>query len=166
MARLITRIGDVFVARLDANACKYFQYIANDVTQLGSDVIRAFKEAYPCDTKPDLRDVAAGELDFYAHCVLKWGIQQSLWERAGHVAEIGALEILFRDTPDWVAPDGKVPRVSSNWRVWRLGEPFQEVGTLKGADREAEIGLVFSPRRIVHRLRTGEYDLEDWPDFE
>jgi hypothetical protein len=166
MARVKKKPGDVFVVGLDDNTCKYFQYIANDVTQLGSDIIRAFEESYPCDAEPDLRDVVAGEVGFYAHCVLKWGIEQNLWEKAGHIPEVGRFDITFRSTVDSLARPGKVPSVSCNWRVWRIGEPLQEVGRLKGAHRNAEIGLVFSPRYIVNRLPTGEYDLEDYPGFE
>lgn len=59
MARVVTKIGDVFEVKLDENTKKYFQYVANDLTQLNSDVIRAFKKKYPVDESPDLKDVVA-----------------------------------------------------------------------------------------------------------
>jgi hypothetical protein len=47
MARIRTKIGDVFSVPLDNINKKYFQYIPNDLTQLNSDVIRAFVKRYP-----------------------------------------------------------------------------------------------------------------------
>ena len=38
------KIGDVFVVKVDDKSKKYFQYIISDLTQLNSDVIRAFKK--------------------------------------------------------------------------------------------------------------------------
>jgi len=43
---LNTRVGDVFCVYIDETSKKYLQYIANDLTQLNSDVIRAFKTKY------------------------------------------------------------------------------------------------------------------------
>ena len=43
MARVYTKIGDVFCANL-GDYKKYFQLVAYDQTQLNSDVIRAFKK--------------------------------------------------------------------------------------------------------------------------
>ena len=61
--RIITRIGDVFEVQLD-NCKKYFQYIANDMTQLNSSVIRTFVEEYPLDYSPILENITAGKLIF------------------------------------------------------------------------------------------------------
>lgn len=44
MKRVLTKIGDVFEVKIDETSKKYFQYIANDMTQLNSDVIRGFKK--------------------------------------------------------------------------------------------------------------------------
>ncbi|CAN5467527.1 hypothetical protein BH09BAC6_BH09BAC6_07690 [soil metagenome] len=45
MTRVNTKTGDVFSVKLN-NSKKYFQYIANDSTQLNSDVIRGFRKIY------------------------------------------------------------------------------------------------------------------------
>lgn len=44
MVRVVTKVGDVFSVKLDNEMKKYFQLIAFDLTQLNSDVIRAFKK--------------------------------------------------------------------------------------------------------------------------
>ncbi len=167
MARVYTTKGDVFSVKTDENSKKYFQLITYDLTQLNSDVIRAFREIYPIDSKPELSEVINGEVEFYAHCVVKWGVKAGLWEKAGHVNDVGPLDhILFRDTSDY----GEYPGqniISEKWYVWHIGdEKFTRVGKLTGENRKAEIGLVINPGSIAHRMRTGEYDFKFYPDFE
>lgn len=155
-----TKIGDVFLAKLDDKTKKYFQYIANDFTQLNSDVIRVFKKEYPLDADPDLSEVVKGEVEFYAHCVTKLGIKLGYWEKVGNVSEVGKTDhILFRSSGD----DPKT-KVSHNWWIWKIGEEQKPVGKLQGDNRKAEIGSVIPPDSLVHRMRTGEYDFV-YPDF-
>jgi hypothetical protein len=52
MARTRTTIGDVFSVPLGASGKKYFQYVANDLTELNSQVIRAFRKTFPIDVDP------------------------------------------------------------------------------------------------------------------
>lgn len=54
MARIVTKIGDVFSVTLDDTTKKYFLYVANDLSQLNSSVIKVFKNKYELDAKPDL----------------------------------------------------------------------------------------------------------------
>ncbi len=153
MARVITKIGDVFMAQLDGNGKKYFQYIANDLTMLNSSVIRTFRKRYPADAKPDLQEVVADEVDFYAHVVIKWGIKMSLWEKAGKVPFSGKLDVLFRDSQDYGSGLG----TSYNWLIWKVNEEQKYVGKLGGEHQRAEIGVVVAPVDIVERMRTGKY---------
>jgi len=46
---------------------KYFEYVNNELTQLNSNVIRAFKVKHPVDSKLDLSELIIGEDEFYAH---------------------------------------------------------------------------------------------------
>ena len=99
--RVVTKIGDVFCVKIDENSKKYLQLIAFDLRQLNSDVIRAFKTEYPIDEQPDLSEIVSGEVEFYAHCVTKWGVKLGYWEKAGKISDIGPLDhILFRNTND------------------------------------------------------------------
>jgi hypothetical protein len=150
-----TKVGDVFSVPIGSGIKKYIQYVADDLTQLNSPVIRAFRDSYPLDASPDLLDVVRGNVDFYAHVVLKWGIQMKLWERAGNVPFTGELAALFRDSDDYGNPAVKV---SHHWRVWKAGEDDQYIGKLEGDYRMAEIGVVVNPPSVVTRLRTGKYD--------
>ena len=156
-----TKIGDVFSVAIDNNSKKYFQYIVSDLTQLNSDVIRAFKEEYPIEANPDLSDIVKGEVEFYAHCVTKWGLKMKLWEKVGNITDVGGFqEILFR-----TSGDDKRTKISNNWWVWKINAEQTPVGKLEGENRKAEIGSVISPSSIVHRIKTGTYNFV-YPEFE
>jgi len=154
--RISTKIGDVFFAKIDNNSKKYFQYITNDLTQLNSDVIRVFKKVHPINSNPDLSEVVKDEVEFYAHCVTKWGIKLGFWETAGNIVDVGITDcILFKDSGDYGNPHVKI---SDDWWIWKVNKQQRQVGTLEGENCKAEIGIVISPDSIVHRMRTGEYD--------
>jgi hypothetical protein len=153
--RIHTRVGDVFAVPLGDGSKKYFQYVANDLTQLNSSVIRAFKKTYPIEAKPDLQDVVRDDVDFHAHVVIRWGIEMYLWEKVGNVSYDDKLGVLFRNSTDYGDPKIKT---SYNWQVWRINEGFRAVGRLEGNYQKAEIGIVVTAQDIVHRMRTGKYN--------
>jgi len=167
MARVNTKIGDLFSVKIDDSNKKYFQLIAFDLTQLNSDVIRAFKEVYPITAIPEMSEIVNGEVEFYAHCVTKSGVKLGYWEKFGNTLNIGnTTNIVFRDTNDCGSKPGEQIKVSNKWYIWRINdEKFTRVGKLEGENRKAEIGVVISPDRIVHRIKTGKYDFV-YPDFE
>lgn len=167
MARITTKIGDVFSVKVDDSHKKYFQLIAFDITQMNSDVIRAFEKAYSIDINPELSEIIKEEVHFYAHCVTKLGLKMGYWESVGNIRDIGTTEnILFRDTNDYGSKPGEQIKVSHNWYVWKINDnDFTRVGKLKGENRNAEIGIIISPDSIVYRMQTGKYDFV-YPDFE
>ncbi len=167
MARVSTKIGDVFSVKIDDYSKKYFQLIAFDLTQLNSDVIRAFKTVYPIDANPSLSEIMNGEVEFYAHCVTKLGLKMNLWEKTGNSNVIGNTDqILFRDTSDYGKWIGEEPiRISEKWYVWNINGKFRDIGKLIGENQKAEIGVVINPHSIAHRIKTGKYDFF-YPDFE
>lgn len=168
MAGENTKIGDVFSVKID-RGMKYFQLVAFDLTQLNSDIIRAFKKVYPSDASPpDLFEIVDGEVGFYAHCVTKLGLKMKLWEKIGNTTEAGnTVQILFRDTNDYGSVVGEKPiRVSQKWYVWRINDRnFTRVGKLEGENRHAYIGLVISPLGIIELLKGNKYPV-NYPDFE
>jgi hypothetical protein len=167
MTRVSTKIGDFFSVKIGEKTKKYFQLIAFDLTQLNSDVIRAFKRTYAIDDTPDLAEVINGEVAFYAHCVTKLGVKLKLWEKSGNNLEVGDLKnILFRGSSDSGSKEGEQVMVSEKWYVWRIGDKdFTRVGKLIGENRKAEIGVVVNPYDIVERIKTGSYTFF-YPDFE
>jgi hypothetical protein len=168
MGRTNTKIGDVFSAKIDDNNKKYFQYIISDQTLLNSDVIRAFKEVYPIKAEPNLSQIVKGEVDFYTHCVTKIGLKMNFWEFVGNIKEIGSTtDILFRATDDYAWKDGEGPiKVSKKWHIWHINDnDFTRVGSLKGENRKANIGMVINPLGIIELLKGNKYPI-NYPDFE
>ncbi|MDT3738619.1 MAG: hypothetical protein RO257_03855 [Candidatus Kapabacteria bacterium] len=162
------RIGDIFSVKISENKKKFFQLIAYDLLQLNSDVIRAFKKEYPIDVIPEFSVLIIEEVEFYAHCIIKFGIKLNCWEKIGNILEVGKTEnIIFRATNDYGHKQGEEPiRVSKSWYVWRINDnDFTEIGKLEGENRKAEIGIVFDTYSIVHRMKTGQYG-GFYPDFE
>ncbi|HVW96031.1 MAG TPA: hypothetical protein VHA56_08690 [Mucilaginibacter sp.] len=153
-----TKIGDIFLVNL-GDYKKYFQYIADDLTQLNSNVIRAFKKKYTIDSTPDTIEIVKGEIDFYAHCIIKLGIKKSLWNKVGNESEISGLdEILFRDTNDYARRGDEEPiKISNNWYVWKINQPFIRVGKLDWEHKKSYLGLVINPKGILELLKGNEY---------
>jgi hypothetical protein len=167
MTRSNTKIGDVFSVRIDDIRKKYFQYIGSDLTQLNSDVIRAFRKVYQINAKPDLSEIVKGEVEFYAHCVTKLGLKMKLWESIGNSHEIGnTTQILFRDTNDYGSYIGGEPiKISQNWYVWRINDKdFTHVGKLEGENRKAYIGIVINPLGIIELLKGNKYPV-NYPNY-
>lgn len=72
--RVYTKIGDVYCAEIDDSFKMYFQYIMDDTSQLTSPVVRVFKTKYPLYYDPVLEDIIRDEIVFYAHVVIRWGL--------------------------------------------------------------------------------------------
>jgi len=158
MARIYTKIGDFFTVHLEGRGVKYFQLVAFDLTQLNSDVIRVFKELYPSDNLPPLAQVELGEIDFFAHCVVKFGVKRGLWEKIGNLSSVGHPErVLFRDSNDYgQLLNGQPIKYSKRWYVWNVNEEFRDID-INDELRQAEIGIVVTPDDIVERMSSGRY---------
>lgn len=161
MKKTNTKIGDVFSVKINGFSKKYFQYIASDLTQLNSDVIRAFKKEYPIDSSPGLLEIVNGDIEFYAHCITKLGLKMGYWEYVGNISHVGNIDsILFRSSSD-----NPQEKVSQNWWIWKINQEQKLVGKLEGNNRRAEIGSVIPPDSLVHRMKTGKYDFQ-YPDYD
>ncbi len=161
------RIGHIFVAKIDDEHKRYFQYIARDLNQLNSDVIRVFKKVYSVEETPSLSEILADEIDFYVHCCVRAGVKYNLWEYADKSSELGCIEdILFRDTNDYGTQSGQKPiKISWNWHIWRINDNgYTNVGLLIGKYRKAYMGLVINPWGIIEMLKGNEYPL-NYPGF-
>ena len=155
-----TKIGDVFEVKISETEKRYIQYIVSDMTQLNSDVIRAFRKKYSIDSNPSIEEIVNDEVEFYAHCATKLGIKMGCWTLYGNSQNVGEINsILFRCTSDHGGG------ISEKWYVWHINEDYKDVGKLEGKNCKAEIGVVFPPYLIVGRLQTGIYEMV-YPTFE
>jgi hypothetical protein len=149
-----TVIGDVFCAQIDENHKRYLQYIASDMSQLNSDVIRAFKKVYMINEYPELTDIVKGEVDFYAHSITKSGIKNGYWIKVGNISDIGVINnIFFKDKMDYRITEN----IQDDWSIWKVNEKHIFVGKLSDKYKKACLGLVFQPERIMNKLTTGSY---------
>ena len=152
--RVITKIGDIFCVKVNNHHKRYLQYIICDQTCLNSDVIRVFMEKYPIDACPTLSDIVNGEVDFYSHCDIRTGIKKGLWEKVGHISNIGKIDhVIFKYKSDYTNVN-----IDNDWRIWKINNNISHIGTLRGDSyMYAYLGLIFHPEDIIHKLKTGAY---------
>jgi len=154
--RIVTKIGDIFCIKIDDSHVRYFQYIANDFYRLNSSTIRVFKTNHPCDNKLSMDEIIADEVEFYSHTVLKFGIQDGLWQKVGKSSDVGSFDsIMFRSEGlDCIPPNFK----SYEWYVWHLGEDSFFIGELTDYYAKAtDPGSVFPPSWVVDRIKAGKW---------
>lgn len=194
--RIVTRIGNVFCVEIDGKYKRFFQYIANDLDQLNSSVIRVFKSCYPIDYKPKIDEIIKGEVGFYAHTMLRAGIADSVWYKVGTSKELGLegmysfywgntsnIKILFG--PKYINDYGieltKTDIVDIdplvNWTIWNASSTRNNIGILpKELIDNVEISFVFPYETICSRIKYGyyvmtcdEYDVlkrQPWEDVD
>lgn len=156
MKRVITKIGDVFRVDLKSGGARYLQYVANDMTQLNSEVLRVFKTIRDNSEAPNLDEIVRDAIDFHVHSDTRAGIKMQCWEKVGKAAVYGEVETLFRQARYREVGIPKI-KVSTRWSVWYINQPMQYVGPLKGGNRKSERGSVFPPFAVVARMETGDY---------
>ena len=153
--RIVTKIGNVFCVEVESQYKMYFQYVANDMTQLNSSVIRVFKTKYAIDAKPDIESIVNDEVWFYAHAILRMGIADDVWYKCGKSKNIGTTEnITFRSYSE-LFPN-KIT-VSHNWYIWKINQGFIDVGTLPEEYRKYDMGSVYTPYFIYEKIKTGKF---------
>ena len=160
--RIITRIGDIFCIEIDNEYKCYFQYIAKDMSQLNSSVIRVFKRHYSMDYEYDEQEVLNDEVNFYAHTILRIGIDNGTWYKVGKSKEIGdTSKIMFRLSSDFGG--GPQPIKSYHWYVWKLNEEYIHIGELtEGYKDITYLGLVIQYCDVFNKIKNGFYKLETY----
>ena len=166
--RIINKIGDIFVTKLNENEVKYFQYKANDLLQLNSSVIRGFRKIYHINDNPSIESIINDDTAFYAHTIISAGIKMGVWKKFGKHPNIGEKkDMIFRSCDDYGIKKGEESvKISHKWYVWKINDTdFTYVGELKGENRNAYIGLVINPLGIIELLKGNKYP-PLYPDFE
>ena len=164
--RIVTKIGNVFCVEMDGRYKCFFQYIANDIEQLNSSVIRVFRKRYPMDYKPIMDEIVGGEVAFYAHTILRAGIADGIWYKVGKTSEIGQKEledvIFGTNGKERYGVQGDVdPR--ENWRIWDLnGHELRHTRLPESIKDKVEVGGVLPDLCILDRIRYGYYASTMW----
>ncbi|NPD80799.1 hypothetical protein HPS57_02245 [Prevotella sp. PINT] len=156
--RIVTKIGNIFCVEIDDKSKRFFQYIANDLTQLNSSVIRVFKRNYPLDSAPSMDEIIDDEVDFYAHTVLSVGIRTSTWYKVGNHKELGNIDnIMFKKFSELSYSH---MTKSNNWYIWNISKETVWIGEMTDEYRHLDLGFVFPYSQIVAKIKTGEYTIK------
>ena len=155
--RIVTKIGNIFCVEIRNDYKCYFQYVANDWSQLNSSVIRMFKKRYPMDALPTMDEIVHDEVSFYVHTVLRIGIATETWYKVGTSKELGDTKNIMFRTHDDVNYAGTGKTKSSNWRIWKIGEEWQFVGEMNEIYRKYDLGWVFTCKDVVAKIETGKF---------
>lgn len=162
--RIRVNKGDVFKADLGNGKAKYLQYVMLDPAEMNSEVIRVFSYSGSPDEEPNLKEIVASEIEFYAHVVVKWGVQMELWEKVGNIAiEKDFVPPFFRSVPlyEKYIIDGKIQFCETDdWVAWQAGQSFDDrkpIGKLTEATRKYFLGGVIPPMEIIERMKMKKY---------
>ena len=154
--RVRLKFGDVFEVALAEGRVGYVQYVADDMSMLDSYVIRVFEGEEDPTQPPQISDIVLRKVSFYAHVFLKLCVKYGQWKKLGNAPAPDRVDVLFRGCWDLGNPEIKI---SHRWYVWRINEPFRDIGALTPRYQDAEIGSVLPPQSIVERMQTGTYVL-------
>jgi hypothetical protein len=158
--RVVTKIGNIFCVEIDNEYKCFFQYIANDMTELNSSVIRVFKKHYSMDYIPNMDEIVQDEVYFYAHGILSRGIRTESWYKVGKNADVGDVDnIVFRATEDFLSIS--FCRKSSKWYIWHIGGPTSDIGRLTKETRKIDLGYIWNYANIIAKIKTGKFLLPE-----
>ncbi len=161
--RIVTKIGDIFCVEFPDNTKGYFQYIAKDMTLLNSSVIRAFYTHYPIDQDVKIEDIVKDKVDFFAHTVLRIGIELDAWYKVGRCSEVGINElnkVQFGNTSEFnrFSSDIIIINPLFNWVIWNVNKESRFVGKLPSSIVDkVETGFIKPYNEIVDRMFLGYY---------
>lgn len=154
MSRVYVKIGDVFCIQLQSGRIRCFQYVADDLTQLNSQVICVFKREYESVETLSPEEIVRGDVDFYAHTVISVGVQLGSWTKLCNGPILAKPDVVFNTSEDIGNPDIET---SKKWWVWRIDKDMKYVGELSPHFLDTEIGSVIPAPEIVKRVETGRY---------
>ena len=156
--------GDIFQVKLNESEVGYFQYLLLDPCMLNSEVIRVFCYRGAANESVNIETILSSGVDFYSHVVIKFGLKMGLWNKVGNQAlEKDFTPPLFRDTfghEDEYDGNRIIYKKSNSWNIWRAGDAFdtrKKIGYLTKEYEKVDIGIIYSPIDIIHRMLTGEY---------
>lgn len=164
--RIVTKIGNIFCINVEGKYLRYFQYIANDLSQLNSSVIRVFKKKYPIDYEFNAEEVVEDEVELYAHTILSQGIREGLWTKVGKSKNVGAFEnIIFKGkmlVKSYLAVEEEK---SFEWAIWRINGERIRLGYVLPAEfkQGAFVGGVAPAKWVWERIVAGKWNIP-WLD--
>ena len=124
------------------------------------------------DYEPVIEDIVADEILFYAHAVLRVGIEDNVWYKVGKSKNLGLeglSKILWGTLFPWteIFENGfmRIKEVDplENWTIWYVNNECIDVGRLPEKYYDIiEDGGVLPYSSIIERLKYGYYIDSDW----
>lgn len=158
------RQGDVFCVKLDEKTKGYLQFLFSDASQLGGNVIRVFYKHYPIDAEPTIEEIVSGEIAFYTHTYLSYGIWNDTIVKVGSVKGVRDVKLPgvifgYQSTP--YEFDNSVPREMWQKKMWYLYEANETIQLYDSVPRKwisvLEDGGVIPCYNVINRMRLGFY---------
>lgn len=161
--RTVTRIGDIFCAKIDNEYKCYFQYVGKDTKQLGGALIRVFRKKYPLDANPDLMDVIKGEIGFYTYTFIQIGTKLGAWYKVGKAPILYQEclnDLIFGNPRNFLIDDRTFLSYPVNpfehWFVRKYKESFEDIGRLPNYLKDCiEKDGVHPRSSIIERMKYG-----------
>jgi hypothetical protein len=148
------KFGDIYSVDLGSTGRGYFQHVADDRTQLSSNVVRVFERA--ADDHFSIDAIAKLPTAFHAHVAIPVGIKLRIWKVVAHLDLPSPIDDLrFRICNEY---GRQAPKHSRDWSVWCIGKPLKRVGPLDEITRTYEIGVIVNPLSVRFRMISGRYD--------
>lgn len=128
-------------------------------------VIRVFKRRYPLDANPKMEDVVNDEVCFYAHSMLRWGVDLGVWNKVGTSKELGldGLQTVWFGFAQDTYWDNEIRNLipchpSENLLIWQVNQKPIRICRLKEDQHYyIEYGAVMPAICIVERFQYGHY---------
>ena len=160
---IIRQISQIALLAIEIqNLQKYFQFIHLDMTQLNSEVIRAFTKSYDLNEDPVIDEIVKDKIDFHAHTMIRSGYKMGLYSKKGSSIPDLTEEVIWRQADH----DGNLnSEICKKWFTWRSNTAMKSYdGELKGL-RSTEDASVHNPIDVVERIKNGKF-LYVLPRFE
>lgn len=156
------RQGDVFCVKLDEKTKGYLQFLFSDKTQLGGNVIRVFYKHYPIDAEPTIEEIVSGEVAFYTHTYLTYGIWNDTIVKIGGVKGVTDIKlpgVIFGYPVTITASYGIFPPEETPKEVWYLFEANEPIKIYESVPRKwvktLEDGGVKTCDNVIKRMKYG-----------
>lgn len=158
------KLGDIFEVPLSNQTKAVFQYVANDLAQLGADVIQVSKRRWAAETEAlaliqDLQEDF--QTDFFLHTTVKLGLRDRTWSKIGHLpCSSEYRSVWFKDCADYGF--GTSVTHSKRWRLFQVNQPMMQEGPVPTAELPKEhlldeLGYMFPTACVRHRIEFGVY---------
>lgn len=166
--RYLSKLGDVYCVEIDNKYKSFFQYVANDISQLNSSVIRVFKTRYTIEDFPNIDDIINDDVIFYAHTIIQVGIINGVWYKVNKSncqtnTKVNSIVWVTNDNDQfYISPMILLNKLFPffNWSLWTISSyTLLCYRYLKWLSNKVEYGTILPTDQIIDRIKFGYYTI-------